>query len=195
MYLFFFFFLSWTLLWQFNNVFLWALRNCTFNPMDQYLIITLQVLRMLPVQMLSGYPYSTEEMEPYPCRRPWEVEMPFAERARRRRSIYYPYYRNKNDVYNVFRVRYTTLLISEDFQCHVSLTVHYPSYTQSHNACFFSRKLESKSLPTLMWKHLSFVMRWRMRCTWKNVSNLILLRIWKCPFYLIVFTNYQFKQL
>ncbi|XP_051719987.1 alpha-2-macroglobulin-like protein 1 [Ctenopharyngodon idella] len=61
------------------------------------------VLRMLPVQMLSGYPYSTEEMEPYPCRRPWEVEMPFAERARRRRSIYYPYYRNKNDVYNVFR--------------------------------------------------------------------------------------------
>jgi len=57
---------------------------------------------MLPVQLLSGYPYNTEEMEPYPC--PHPVESEFAEPARRRRSFYYPYYSNKKDVYAVFRV-------------------------------------------------------------------------------------------
>ncbi|KAK9962011.1 hypothetical protein ABG768_007397, partial [Culter alburnus] len=54
------------------------------------------VFRMLPVQVLSGYPYNIEEVEPYPCPRPWEG-------GRGRRSIYYPYYSIKNNVYNIFR--------------------------------------------------------------------------------------------
>ncbi|XP_067221217.1 alpha-2-macroglobulin-like protein 1 [Chanodichthys erythropterus] len=54
------------------------------------------VFRMLPVQVLSGYPHNIEEVEPYPCPRPWEG-------GRDRRSIYYPYYSIKNNVYNIFR--------------------------------------------------------------------------------------------
>uniref|UniRef100_A0A673NJM8 Alpha-2-macroglobulin-like protein 1 n=1 Tax=Sinocyclocheilus rhinocerous TaxID=307959 RepID=A0A673NJM8_9TELE len=62
------------------------------------------VFGMLPVQSLSGYPYNIEEREPNPCRPPWEVIVPLAEPARRKRSrFYYPYYADKNDVYNIFR--------------------------------------------------------------------------------------------
>ncbi len=80
---------------------------------------------MLPVQILSGYPYNVEEWEPNPCPYPGGI-IPFAERTRRKRSrFYYPHYNNKNDVYNIFRVRYTTCL-SELLQC---LTLRYSSYT------------------------------------------------------------------
>ncbi|KAK7171657.1 hypothetical protein R3I93_004075 [Phoxinus phoxinus] len=60
------------------------------------------VFGMLPVQLLSEYPYNIEEiMEPYPCRDPMERE--FAELPRRRRRIYYPYYTIDKDVYSIFR--------------------------------------------------------------------------------------------
>ncbi|RXN27647.1 alpha-2-macroglobulin 1 [Labeo rohita] len=84
---------------------------CSVRAIDQSVLLlrpeaelnTEFVFRMLPVQILSGYPYNIEELEPYPCRYPWEV-IPFAEPARRKRSrIYYPYYDNKNDVYNIFK--------------------------------------------------------------------------------------------
>ncbi|XP_067307945.1 alpha-2-macroglobulin-like protein 1 [Pseudorasbora parva] len=54
------------------------------------------VFGMLPVQMLSGYPYNIEEMEPNPCDWFWRESRP-------RRRIYYPYFSNQNDVYNIFR--------------------------------------------------------------------------------------------
>ncbi|XP_051535073.1 alpha-2-macroglobulin [Myxocyprinus asiaticus] len=53
------------------------------------------VFNMLPVQMLSGYPYNVEEWEPYICHN-YLVE-------RRKRSRFYPYYISKNDVYNIFK--------------------------------------------------------------------------------------------
>uniref|UniRef100_A0A672R5R5 Alpha-2-macroglobulin-like protein 1 n=1 Tax=Sinocyclocheilus grahami TaxID=75366 RepID=A0A672R5R5_SINGR len=93
---------------------------CSVRAIDQSVLLlrpeaelnAASVLQMLPVQISSGYPYNVEEWEPNPCRHPWEI-IPFAEPARRKRSrIYYPYYDNKNDVYNIFRVRYTTCPIS-----------------------------------------------------------------------------------
>ncbi|XP_056099216.1 alpha-2-macroglobulin-like protein 1 [Rhinichthys klamathensis goyatoka] len=83
---------------------------CSVRAIDQSVLLlrpeaelnAATVFGMLPVQLLSGYPYNTEEMEPYPCRHPMERE--FAEPARRRRSImHYPYYSLKNDVYTIFR--------------------------------------------------------------------------------------------
>uniref|UniRef100_A0A8C2HYT3 Alpha-2-macroglobulin-like 1 n=1 Tax=Cyprinus carpio TaxID=7962 RepID=A0A8C2HYT3_CYPCA len=88
---------------------------CSVRAIDQSVLLlrpeaefsAASVLGMLPVQSLSGYPYKVEEWEPNPCRPLWEI--PFAEPARRKRSpFYYPYYVNRNDVYNIFRVRYTT---------------------------------------------------------------------------------------
>uniref|UniRef100_A0A673JKL7 Alpha-2-macroglobulin-like protein 1 n=1 Tax=Sinocyclocheilus rhinocerous TaxID=307959 RepID=A0A673JKL7_9TELE len=93
---------------------------CSVRAIDQSVLLlrpeaelnAASVLRMLPVQISSGYPYNIEEWESNPCRHPWEI-IPFAEPARRKRSsIYYPYYDNKNDVYNIFRVRYATCPIS-----------------------------------------------------------------------------------
>uniref|UniRef100_A0A9J8A1V6 Uncharacterized protein n=1 Tax=Cyprinus carpio carpio TaxID=630221 RepID=A0A9J8A1V6_CYPCA len=64
------------------------------------------VLGMLPVQILSGYPYNIEEWEPNPCPYPERV-FGFAVGARRKRSrFYYPQYYNNfddNDVYNIFK--------------------------------------------------------------------------------------------
>ncbi|XP_016379353.1 alpha-2-macroglobulin-like protein 1 [Sinocyclocheilus rhinocerous] len=92
---------------------------CSVRAIDQSVLLlrpeaelnAASVLRMLPVQISSGYPYNIEEWESNPCRHPWEI-IPFAEPARRKRSsIYYPYYDNKNDVYNIFRgvgIRITT---------------------------------------------------------------------------------------
>ncbi|XP_039526840.1 alpha-2-macroglobulin-like protein 1 isoform X1 [Pimephales promelas] len=82
---------------------------CSVRAIDQSVLLlkpeaelnAAVIFGMLPVQLLSGYPYNTEEMEPYPC--PHPVESEFAEPARRRRSFYYPYYSNKKDVYAVFR--------------------------------------------------------------------------------------------
>ncbi|KAK2881192.1 hypothetical protein Q8A67_018460 [Cirrhinus molitorella] len=85
---------------------------CSVRAIDQSVLLlrpeadldAAAVLRMLPVQILSGYPYNVEEWEPNPCPRPWEIS--FAESARRKRSFrpfYYPYYGDKNDVYNIFR--------------------------------------------------------------------------------------------
>uniref|UniRef100_A0A8C2JS28 Alpha-2-macroglobulin-like protein 1 n=1 Tax=Cyprinus carpio TaxID=7962 RepID=A0A8C2JS28_CYPCA len=84
---------------------------CSVRAIDQSVLLlrpeaeldAASVLQMLPVQILSGYPYNIEEWDPNPCRNPWEI-IPFAEPARRKRSrFYYPYYDNKNDVYNIFR--------------------------------------------------------------------------------------------
>lgn len=84
---------------------------CSVRAIDQSVLLlrpeaelnAAVVFGMLPVQLLSGYPYNIEEIrEPYPCRGPWEGG--FAALARRRRSrIYYPYYRTNNDVYSIFR--------------------------------------------------------------------------------------------
>ncbi|XP_048015827.1 alpha-2-macroglobulin-like protein 1 [Megalobrama amblycephala] len=77
---------------------------CSVRAIDQSVLLlrpeaelnAAYIYGMLPVQMLSGYPYNIEDVEPYPCPRPWEG-------GRGRRSIYYPYYSIKNDVYNIFR--------------------------------------------------------------------------------------------
>ncbi|XP_026137257.1 murinoglobulin-2-like [Carassius auratus] len=83
---------------------------CSVRAIDQSVLLlrpeaeldAASVLGMLPVQILSGYPYNVEEWEPNTCRPPWEN--PFAEPARRKRShFYYPYYDNRNDAYNIFR--------------------------------------------------------------------------------------------
>ncbi|KAK2881193.1 hypothetical protein Q8A67_018461 [Cirrhinus molitorella] len=85
---------------------------CSVRAIDQSVLLlrpeaeldAAAVLGMLPVQVLSGYPYIVEEWEPNPCPRPWEIS--FAETARRKRSIVpvrNPYFGNKNDVYNIFR--------------------------------------------------------------------------------------------
>lgn len=99
--------------------------NCSIT------VIILQVLGMLPVQILSGYPYNIEEWEPNPCPYPESV-FGFAEGARRKRSrFYYPQYYNNfddNDVYNIFKVRHTTRPISHEVLQY--LTVHYSSCTQ-----------------------------------------------------------------
>ncbi|XP_043114430.1 alpha-2-macroglobulin-like protein 1 [Puntigrus tetrazona] len=85
---------------------------CSVRAIDQSVLLlrpeaeldAAAVFGMLPVQILSGYPYSIEELEPYPCRPPWEVIIPLAEPARRKRSrFYYPYYSDKTDAYNIFR--------------------------------------------------------------------------------------------
>ncbi|KAI2656160.1 Alpha-2-macroglobulin-like protein 1 [Labeo rohita] len=84
---------------------------CSVRAIDQSVLLlrpeaeldAATVLGMLPVQILSGYPYNVEEWEPNHCLKPWEIP---AELARRKRSIlpmYFPYYVNKNDVYNIFR--------------------------------------------------------------------------------------------
>ncbi|XP_026081962.1 alpha-2-macroglobulin-like protein 1 [Carassius auratus] len=83
---------------------------CSVRAIDQSVLLlrpeaeldAASVLQMLPVQLLSGYPYNIEEWELNRCLNPWEI-IPLAEPARRKRSIYYPYYDNKNDVYNIFR--------------------------------------------------------------------------------------------
>ncbi|KAF4104021.1 hypothetical protein G5714_015008 [Onychostoma macrolepis] len=65
----------------------------------------IRVLGMLPVQILSGYPYEVEEWESNSCPYPERI-IPFVGAARRKRSrprFYYPYYVNKNDVYNIFK--------------------------------------------------------------------------------------------
>ncbi len=133
-------------------------------------VITQQVLGMLPVQILSGYPYNVEEREPNRCRYPGEI-MPFAEPARRKRSrFYYPYYVDKNDVYNIFRVRYTTCPISYFRGPPVSWVSLYTVHLTLSNILYhllFARQLESKSLPTLTWKHLLFVIIMR-RCWWRE---------------------------
>uniref|UniRef100_A0A8C2AY23 Uncharacterized protein n=1 Tax=Cyprinus carpio TaxID=7962 RepID=A0A8C2AY23_CYPCA len=85
---------------------------CSVRAIDQSVLLlrpeaeldTAFVFGMLPVLSLSGYPYNIEEIEPNPCRPTWDVLVPLAEPARRKRSRFsYPYYANKNDVYNIFR--------------------------------------------------------------------------------------------
>ncbi|XP_073673369.1 alpha-2-macroglobulin-like protein 1 [Garra rufa] len=83
---------------------------CSVRAIDQSVLLlrpeaeldAATVLGMLPVQILYGYPYNVEEWEPNSCPRPWEI--PFDESPRRKRSfVPFPYFDNKNDVYNIFR--------------------------------------------------------------------------------------------
>ncbi len=83
------------------------IRNICIYLINIVSVITQQVLGLLPIQILSGYPYNVEELESDPCRYRWEIA-PFAEPRRKRSRSYYPYYVNNNDVSNIFRVRYTT---------------------------------------------------------------------------------------
>ncbi|XP_073673368.1 alpha-2-macroglobulin-like protein 1 [Garra rufa] len=84
---------------------------CSVRAIDQSVLLlrpeaeldAAAVYRLLPLQSLSGYPYELEEWEPNPCLYPWEEINPFPEPARRKRSIYFPYYGNRNDVYDIFR--------------------------------------------------------------------------------------------
>ncbi|KAL1260635.1 hypothetical protein QQF64_008462 [Cirrhinus molitorella] len=84
---------------------------CSVRAIDQSVLLlkpeaeldAAAVFGLLPFQSLSGYPYKVEEWKPYPCLYPWEEINPFPEPARRKRSVYYPYYDNKNDVYNIFK--------------------------------------------------------------------------------------------
>ncbi|KAI2656158.1 Alpha-2-macroglobulin-like protein 1 [Labeo rohita] len=84
---------------------------CSVRAIDQSVLLlrpeaeldAAAAFRLLPFQSLSGYPYEVDEWEPYPCLYPWEEIIPFAEPARRKRSLFRPYYGNRNDVYNIFR--------------------------------------------------------------------------------------------
>ncbi|XP_016326682.1 alpha-2-macroglobulin-like protein 1 [Sinocyclocheilus anshuiensis] len=84
---------------------------CSVRAIDQSVLLlrpeaeldAASVLGMLPVQILSGYPHNVEEWEPNPCPYPGGI-IPFAERARSKRSrFYYPHYVNTNDVYKIFK--------------------------------------------------------------------------------------------
>uniref|UniRef100_A0A9J8AIU7 Alpha-2-macroglobulin-like protein 1 n=1 Tax=Cyprinus carpio carpio TaxID=630221 RepID=A0A9J8AIU7_CYPCA len=99
---------------------------CSVRAIDQSVLLlrpeaefsAASVLGMLPVQSLSGYPYNVEEWEPNPCRPLWEI--PFAEPARRKRSpFYYPYYVNRNDVYNIFRAVGIKIVTNSDVKAPV----------------------------------------------------------------------------
>lgn len=75
-----------------------------------------QVFDMLPVQMLSGYPYSIYDEDSDPC----SGSQPRFFSRRKIFSDYFPYSGTAN-VYNVFKVR----LFLERINCEA--TVSYPS--------------------------------------------------------------------
>jgi hypothetical protein len=82
------------------------------------LLPSLQVFSQLPVQKLSGYSYKVEDSDPYPCRPEEEMEVPpppVPKQAddleatpvpdRKKRSFWFGPNNDKNDVYNIFKVR------------------------------------------------------------------------------------------
>ncbi|XP_034162190.2 alpha-2-macroglobulin-like protein 1 [Pangasianodon hypophthalmus] len=80
---------------------------CSVRAIDKSLLLlqpekefTIEsVFNMLPVQMLSGYPYMTYDEEPYPC---WGYPPIFIREPVERSIRYFPYY-GKVDVYNIFK--------------------------------------------------------------------------------------------
>ncbi|XP_043115190.1 alpha-2-macroglobulin-like protein 1 [Puntigrus tetrazona] len=112
---------------------------CSVRAIDQSVLLlrpeaeldAAAVFGMLPVQSLSGYPYNVEEWEPYPCLYPWEEINPFAEPAKRKRSLYYPYYKDKTDVYNIFRAVGIKIATNSDIKelriCHYDTSMIQPA--------------------------------------------------------------------
>ncbi|XP_073673454.1 alpha-2-macroglobulin-P-like [Garra rufa] len=99
---------------------------CSVRAIDQSVLLlkpeaeldAAAVLRMLPVQMLSDYPFDDEES----CSDPSEI--PFAKSARRKRSFYDPYHSDKTDVYNIFKEVGIKIITNSDVKspfCHYGI--------------------------------------------------------------------------
>ncbi|TRY98263.1 hypothetical protein DNTS_000609 [Danionella cerebrum] len=84
---------------------------CSVRAIDQSVLILRPeaeltaetVFGMLPVQILSGYPYNVEEFQSDPCARPIDNILPKFRPSRRKRSLRYRYFGNSNDVSSIFR--------------------------------------------------------------------------------------------
>lgn len=83
-----------------------------------FLLFFTQLYDQLPFQKLTRYPYEVEDHEPYPC---FPVPVPELEvepeadvepGSRKKRSSYFGPTNHKDDVYSIFKVNTSSLLLS-----------------------------------------------------------------------------------
>ncbi|XP_052418460.1 alpha-2-macroglobulin-like protein 1 [Carassius gibelio] len=132
---------------------------CSVRAIDQSVLLmkpeaeldAASVLGMLPVQILSGYPYNIEEWVPNPCPYPRWI-FPFGDVARRKRSrFYYPKYFNNfdnNDVYNIFKGVGIKIATNSDVKAPV-VCPHYEPMFMKLSGNRFSGSAMSLSEPTM----------------------------------------------
>ncbi|XP_056329897.1 alpha-2-macroglobulin-like protein 1 [Danio aesculapii] len=108
---------------------------CSVRAIDQSVLLLRpeaefnahSVFGMLPVQFLSGYPYNVEELELNYCPPPWGVG-----RGKRSR-FYYPYYGNRNDVYEIFRAIGIKIATNSDVKAPVDCNYRIPVFPAKKN--------------------------------------------------------------
>ncbi|XP_021322030.2 alpha-2-macroglobulin-like protein 1 isoform X1 [Danio rerio] len=108
---------------------------CSVRAIDQSVLLLRpeaelnadSVFGMLPVQFLSGYPYNVEEFELYNCPPSWG-----GVRGKRSR-FYYPYYGNRNDVYEIFRAIGIKIATNSDVKAPVDCSYGIPFVAAKEN--------------------------------------------------------------